>query len=64
MQISFIYCSNPIGDRSISEWVSLRKKNEIFSYHSAAGIPQARFGELENAVFAIVYPFLRSHPNH
>lgn len=60
MQISFIYFSNPIGDRSIAEWVSLWKKNELISLHSAADIPQAQFDEITKANFAIVYPHLRS----
>jgi len=64
MQISFIYFSNPIGDRSIAEWVSLWKKNELLSLSSAADIPQAHFGEIKRASFAIVYPHLRSNFNH
>lgn len=62
MQISFIYFSNPIGDRSIAEWVSLWKKNELLSLYTAADIPQAQFSDIENANFAIVYPHLRSNP--
>jgi hypothetical protein len=64
MQISFIYFSNPIGDRSIAEWVSLWKKNELLSLYTAADIPQAQFSEIEKADFAIVYPHLRSNPYH
>ncbi len=64
MQISFIYFSNPIGDRSIAEWVSLWKENELLSLYSAADIPQAQFGQIEKASFAIVYPHLRSNSNH
>jgi hypothetical protein len=64
MQISFIYFSNPVGDRSIAEWVSLWKKKELSSLSSTADISQAQFGEIERAMFAIVYPHFRSHFNH
>ena len=64
MQISFIYFSNPIGDRSIAEWVSLWDENELFSLYSAADIPQFQFDEIEKAIFAIVYPHPRSLFNH
>ncbi len=64
MQISFIYFSNPIGDRSIAEWVSLWKENELKSLYSAADIPQAHFNHIAKASFAIVYPHLKSYFNH
>ena len=64
MQISFIYFSNPVGDRSIAEWVSLWNKKELMSLYSAADIPQYQFSEMEKANFAIVYPHFRSLFNH
>jgi len=64
MQISFIYFSNPLGDRSIAEWVSLWNKKELTSLYSAADIPQDQFSGMENANFAIVYPQFRSLFNH
>jgi hypothetical protein len=64
MQISFIYFSNPLGDRSIAEWVSLWNKKDLVSLYSAADIPQDQFSEMEKADFAIVYPHLRSLFNH
>jgi len=64
MQISFIYFSNPLGDRSIAEWVSLWNKKELMSLYSAADIPQDQFSDVENANFAIVYPHFRSLFNH
>jgi hypothetical protein len=64
MQISFIYFSNPLGDRSIAEWVSLWNKKGLTSLSSAADIPQDRFSDMEKANFAIVYPHFRSLFNH
>jgi hypothetical protein len=63
MQISFIYFSNPGGDRSIAEWISLWNNKEIKSFYSAADIRQDRFLEMEKASFAIVYPQFRSRFN-
>ncbi len=60
MQISFIYFSDPLGDRGIAEWVSLWNNNELQSFYSAADIPQDQFSDMESANFAIVYPHFRS----
>jgi len=64
MQISFIYFSNPIGDRSIAEWVSLWSNKKLTSLYSAADIPQDRFSDMDKAGFAIVYSQLKSFFNH
>lgn len=64
MQISFIYFSNPVGDRSIAEWVSLWHNRDLLSVYSAADIPQYQFYEMEKANFAIVYPHFRSLYHH
>lgn len=64
MQISFIYFSDPLGDRSISEWVSLWSDKRLRSLYSAADIPQERFSDMDKADFAIVYPQFRSLFNH
>jgi hypothetical protein len=64
MQISFIYFSDPLGDRSIAEWVSLWSNKRLRSLCSAADIPQAQFSDMDKADFAIVYSKFRSRFNH
>ena len=64
MQISFIYFSDPVGDRSIAEWVSVWSNKRLSSLYSAADIPQDEFPDMDKAGFAIVYPQFRSLFNH